>query len=57
MVYALAGGLMVTVAAAAVFDLRTRRIPNVLTAGMSGIGLALAATGVSGVSPAAAMVS
>lgn len=33
---------------ASVIDLRTRRIPNVLTAGMSGLGIALALTGVSG---------
>jgi prepilin peptidase CpaA len=42
--------------AATVIDLRTRRIPNALTAGMSGVGLALAAIGVSGVGPAAALL-
>jgi prepilin peptidase CpaA len=42
--------------AATVIDIRTRRIPNALTAGMSGVGLALAATGVSGISPAAALL-
>ncbi len=36
---------------ATVIDVRTRRIPNVLTASMAGIGVALAASGVSGVSP------
>jgi prepilin peptidase CpaA len=36
------------VLAATVIDLRTRRIPNGLTAAMTGIGIALAATGVSG---------
>lgn len=40
---------------ASVIDLRTRRIPNALTAGMSGLGLALAMTGVSGVSPWASL--
>jgi prepilin peptidase CpaA len=38
------------VLAATVIDLRTRRIPNGLTAAMTGIGIALAATGVSGLS-------
>jgi prepilin peptidase CpaA len=42
--------------AATVIDVRTRRIPNALTAGMSGVGLALAATGVSGIGPAAALL-
>jgi prepilin peptidase CpaA len=37
------------VLAATVIDLRTRRIPNGLTAAMTGIGIALAATGVSGI--------
>ena len=40
----LAAGL----AAATVIDLRSRRIPNKLTAAMAGMGLALAAAGVSG---------
>jgi prepilin peptidase CpaA len=47
----LAAGLIV----AAVVDIRTRRIPNELTAVMSGLGLAMAATGISGVHPAAAV--
>ena len=38
------------VLAATVIDLRTRRIPNELTAAMTGLGIALAATGVSGLS-------
>lgn len=38
------------VTAATVIDLRTRRIPNELTAAMTGIGIAMAATGASGVS-------
>ena len=41
----LAAGLV----AATVIDLRSGRIPNKLTAAMAGLGLALAATGVSGV--------
>jgi prepilin peptidase CpaA len=49
---ALAGGLVV----ATVIDLRTRRIPNGLTAAMAGIGVGLAASGVSGISLAAAFV-
>lgn len=40
---------------ASVIDLRTRRIPNALTAAMSGLGLALAMTGISAVSPAASL--
>ena len=48
----LAAGLVI----ATVIDMRTRRIPNALTAAMSGLGLALAATGLSGISPAAAVV-
>jgi prepilin peptidase CpaA len=47
---ALAAGLSV----AAVVDLRTRRIPNGLTATMAGIGVGLAASGVSGISLGAA---
>ncbi len=35
---------------ATIVDIRTRRIPNGLTASMAGIGFGLAATGVSGVS-------
>lgn len=48
----LAGGLV----AATVIDIRTRRIPNALTGGMAGIGIALAATGLSGISPAASVL-
>jgi prepilin peptidase CpaA len=47
---ALAAGVMV----ATVVDLRTRRIPNVLTASMAAAGLALALAGVSGISLGAA---
>jgi prepilin peptidase CpaA len=43
-------------AAAAVIDLRTGRIPNPLTAGVAAAGLALAASGVTGHSPAAALL-
>ena len=35
---------------ATVIDIRTRRIPNALTAAMAGIGVGMAATGLSGVS-------
>jgi prepilin peptidase CpaA len=42
---ALAAGLVVTT----VVDIRTRRIPNELTAGLTGIGLGLAAAGISGI--------
>lgn len=41
--------------AATVIDLRSRRIPNHLTAAMSGIGLALAASGTTDVSIGAAL--
>jgi prepilin peptidase CpaA len=41
--------------AATVIDLRTRRIPNALTALMTGIGIAMAATGISGISAWAAV--
>jgi prepilin peptidase CpaA len=44
------------VLAATVIDLRTRRIPNGLTAPMTGIGIALAATGVSGISVGASFL-
>lgn len=43
---ALAAGALV----ATIIDLRTRRIPNELTAAMAGTGIGLAAAGVSGVS-------
>jgi prepilin peptidase CpaA len=41
--------------AATVIDLRTRRIPNELTALMAGVGIAMAGTGVSGISAWAAV--
>jgi prepilin peptidase CpaA len=41
--------LAVGALAATVVDIRTRRIPNALTATMAGIGVGLAATGTSGV--------
>ena len=44
------------VLAATVIDLRTRRIPNELTAAMTGVGIALAATGASDVSVAASFL-
>lgn len=40
---------------ATIIDLRTRRIPNTLTAAMAGIGIGLAATGMSGLSVWASM--
>jgi prepilin peptidase CpaA len=43
---ALAAGAL----AATVIDIRTRRIPNALTATMAGVGVGLAASGLSGVS-------
>ena len=48
---ALAAGAL----AATVIDLRTRRIPNMLTAAIAGIGIGFAASGVSGVSVLASM--
>ena len=47
------GVLAVGTLTAAIVDVRTRRIPNVLTATMAGIGIGLAAAGVSGVSAGA----
>lgn len=41
--------------AATVIDIRTRRIPNVLTAALSGLGIAMASTGASGISAPAAI--
>ena len=41
--------------AATVIDIRTRRIPNALTAAMAGVGVGFAATGTSGVSLLASM--
>ena len=46
-----AGSLVATV-----IDIRTRRIPNLLTATMAGIGVALAAAGVSGLSVTGSLV-
>jgi prepilin peptidase CpaA len=48
----LAAGL----AAATVIDLKTRRIPNVLTGGMMALGLALAVAGASGISVPASIL-
>lgn len=45
-----AGALVATI-----IDIRTRRIPNVLTATMSGLGIAMAATGINGISAGAAL--
>jgi len=42
--------LAVGLAAATAIDLRSRRIPNDLTAAMAGLGIGLAATGTSGIS-------
>jgi prepilin peptidase CpaA len=47
--------LVVGALVATVVDIRTRRIPNELTAALAGIGVGLAATGVSGVSVWASM--
>lgn len=44
------------VLAATAIDLRTRRIPNELTAAMTGVGLALAVTGMSSVSLAGSLI-
>ena len=41
---------------ATVIDLRTRRIPNALTATLSGLGIAMAATGTNGIGPLGALV-
>jgi prepilin peptidase CpaA len=48
---ALASGVLT----ASVVDIRSRRIPNVLTATMAGVGVGLASTGLSGVSLGASM--
>ena len=45
--------LVAGLATATVIDLRSRRIPNDLTAAMVGVGLGLAATGTSGITVAA----
>ena len=47
--------LAVGLATAVVIDLRSRRIPNLLTASMAVVGLGLAATGYSGISVAASL--
>ena len=49
---ALASGALV----ATVVDIRVRRIPNALTAAMAGVGVGLAASGVSGISLTASVV-
>lgn len=49
---ALASGVLV----ATVVDIRSRRIPNALTATMAGVGVGLAAAGASGVSLGASML-
>jgi prepilin peptidase CpaA len=46
--------LVVGVVVATVVDIRTRRIPNALTATMAGLGIGFAAAGISGVSLGAA---
>lgn len=48
--------LVAAVVIATVVDLRTRRIPNVLTGALTGVGLGLAAAGISGMSIWAAML-
>jgi len=48
----IAGGM----AAATVIDLRTRRIPNALTATLAGLGIGMAAAGVSGVTLPASLL-
>jgi prepilin peptidase CpaA len=48
--------LVAGVLVATAVDLRTGRIPNVLTAAMTGLGLGFAATGVSGISVGAAVL-
>jgi prepilin peptidase CpaA len=52
---AAAGVLAAGLLAATVIDLRSRRIPNVLTASMTGIGLGLAAAGIGGATVTAAV--
>ena len=48
--------LIAGLATATVIDLRTRRIPNDLTAAMVGVGIGLAATGTSGITVAASFI-
>ena len=52
---AAAGVLAAGLLAATVIDLRSRRIPNVLTAAMAGLGIGLAATGTSGATVGASL--
>lgn len=47
------GVLATGLAVATVIDIRSRRIPNGLSAGMAGLGIGLAATGTSGITVAA----
>ena len=54
---AAAGVLAAGLAAATVIDLRSRRIPNELTAAMAVLGLGLAATGSRAASPSAASLA
>lgn len=49
--------MSVGVLIATIIDMRTRRIPNALTASMAGAGFGFAATGLSGVSLTAAAVA
>jgi prepilin peptidase CpaA len=48
--------LAVGLVAATVIDIRTRRIPNELTAGMAALGIALAVSGTSGLSGAGSII-
>jgi prepilin peptidase CpaA len=48
--------LVAGVVIATIVDLRTRRIPNVLTGALTGVGLGLAAAGISGMSMWASML-
>ena len=50
------GVLAAGLAVATIIDLKTRRIPNVLTGGMIAVGLALAAAGASGISVPASIM-
>ncbi len=49
--------LMVGMIAAAIIDLRTRRVPNELTAALAVVGLTCAATGVSSTTAAGALLA
>jgi len=48
--------LLLGLAAACAIDMQSRRIPNEVTATMAGLGLAMAATGLSGISPSGAVL-